>query len=297
MNAIGIDFGTNYLKFSIIQTKPFKILWQKSYKYSLGKSLDDNNNIPKWKIDEVTQICEEVYKLARDVYKCKKYKAVGTAGLRNPANSEELINSVREATGIVIKIISGVTEAQLTYKGALLSFNDPNATYVEMDFGGNSSEFSIGKLTHIIKSKSIDIGSLSLSQLFDLNNKTVFTEDDLNAVLTFLNRKFSSIQIPSDEDVVYILTGSAGFPPLLFDNRSLTDEIIKSEPLWDITFDMIQRLLDAIMKDVKNASNLFNDSDLVLAQTVMLYYIMKKFNIDTLHYSTLGLRHGLVLFD
>lgn len=295
MIVAGIDGGTNYGKLSIISTQPFQILFQKSVKYSIGKSLDENKNIPDEKIEEVADIFKDFADIAKQ-YKCAEIKAVGTAGFRNPRNSQALIDRIYDKSGIKVRVINGMEEAKLTYKGALLSFDDKDANYVEIDIGGMSTEISSGRLDYISKSKSIDIGSSSLSKQFTLENK-VLNEGDLNGILTFLDRKFNGVSVPSTPNTIFILTGSAGFAPIMFKDNSLDDEKIKAKPIWSIGHKTVETLMRTIMKQPSFSKNFSNDSDIVLAQCIVLYFLMNKFNIDKLFYSTLGLRHGLVLFS
>lgn len=66
--------------------------------------------------------------------------AVGTAALRN-TNSLEFVKTVQEETGIIIKIISGETEAKLGYRiGAINTLDVTDA--VLFDLGGGSIELT-----------------------------------------------------------------------------------------------------------------------------------------------------------
>jgi len=73
-------------------------------------------------------------------HEVNNYQAVATAVLREAKNAEELINLIRDKTGIEIKIISGQSEAELTAKGVLSTLEIPKKSSLIVDIGGGSTE-------------------------------------------------------------------------------------------------------------------------------------------------------------
>ena len=279
MIRMGLDLGSNWIKCSIMNTITKEQLFQRSVNYKLVKSFDDNNNIPQYKIDEVINIINDFIKEGNKI-NCQEIRAVATVGLRKANNSKEFIDKVYKGTNVKIQIISGAKEANYTWNGALLSFKDNNKLYVEIDIGGASTEITYGMKTHIMKSKSIPIGSALLLKEFNLIDRNV-TDDELNGIFYFLNSLFSSINIPvsNKDDVIYILTGSSGFLPIIKKNPSMTDTYIKSKPLWVITMDMAYNL----MKDLQvNRSYKYNKNptETDLSSDIILYFLMRKLGID-----------------
>ena len=295
MIRAGIDMGSNWIKFCIMDTQTREKVYEKSVHYLLVKSLDSRNNIPKSKIDETVDIIQDFVNSAIQ-YNCRDIQGVGTAGLRIPNNSEELINKIYNKTGIRIRIINGLEEATFTWRGALSSFNNNHKqTYVEIDIGGGSTEISYGTRDRIIKSFSVPIGSALLDQKFKLSNRVV-TNSDLNGIYYFLNRIFKDPLSSLDnlEDSIFVLTGSSGFLPVIRSNQQLTDILIKKKPLWPITIDMVKGSLN----DVANRKEYFYSKDSKITDTAsiyILYYLMDRLNIKQLYYSTLGLNHGVIL--
>lgn len=292
---MGIDLGSGWIKCTIMNTVTREQLYEKSVNYKLIKSLDGNGNIPQQKINETIQIIDDFLKEAKK-YDCTDVRAVATAGLRAAENSDEFIDKICNATGVRIRVISGAKEAKYTWKGALMSFdNRDERLYVEIDIGGGSTEITYGTKNHIFSSRSIDVGNTVLMQKFNLANRVV-SDSEINGVMYYLDKQFSSVRVPYNKNNVYILTGSSGFLPLIRNNPSLTDKIIKSRPLWTITIDMVRDL----MKELQNP-NLYSYSKLIsdidLSADVILYFIMRKLGIDSINYSTVGLRHGLVLSE
>ncbi|WP_439151171.1 Ppx/GppA phosphatase family protein [Winogradskyella sp.] len=91
-----------------------------------------------------------------------RYKACATSAMREAKNSEYLSNHILESCGINIDIIDGEEEAAIIAATDLHRFIDPNKTYLYVDVGGGSTEFSIIHNGEKIKSKSFRIGTVRL---------------------------------------------------------------------------------------------------------------------------------------
>ena len=91
-----------------------------------------------------------------------RYKACATSAMREASNSEALSKDIFETTGIKIDIIDGEEEAAIIAATDLNTFIDPNKTYLYVDVGGGSTEFSIIHNGEEIKSKSFKIGTVRL---------------------------------------------------------------------------------------------------------------------------------------
>ncbi|WP_296313976.1 Ppx/GppA phosphatase family protein [Winogradskyella sp. UBA3174] len=91
-----------------------------------------------------------------------RYKACATSAMREASNSLLLSKEVFETSGIKIDIIDGEEEAAIIAATDLNTFIDTNRTYLYVDVGGGSTEFSIIHNGEKIKSKSFKIGTVRL---------------------------------------------------------------------------------------------------------------------------------------
>ena len=89
---------------------------------------------------------------------------VGTAALRDATNSEEITQLIEKKFGFEVDIVSGEEEGVLTSVGVLNSLGSLE-NFLIVDIGGRSTEF-IYDYDKKIVSKSINIGVVSLSELF-----------------------------------------------------------------------------------------------------------------------------------
>ena len=92
----------------------------------------------------------------------KCYKACATSAMREASNSKSLADNILKTCGINIDIIDGEEEATIIAETDLNSFIDPNKTYLYVDVGGGSTEFSIIHNSEKVKSKSFKIGTVRL---------------------------------------------------------------------------------------------------------------------------------------
>src|SRR5687768_17516549 len=115
------------------------------------------------------------YKLLLEVYEVKHLKACATSAMRDARNSVEILQRVKDETGIDIKIISGQEEASYIYENHVADNMSKEETYLYIDVGGGSTEltfFSDGKLA---AKESFNIGTIRLLK----NQVSEATWDDM----------------------------------------------------------------------------------------------------------------------
>ncbi|OUR91777.1 exopolyphosphatase [Flavobacteriales bacterium 34_180_T64] len=91
-----------------------------------------------------------------------KYKACATSAMREAGNSSEIAKLISEQANIDIDIIDGEEEASIIAATDLHSYIDANKTYLYVDVGGGSTEFSVIQHGKIVASKSFKIGTVRL---------------------------------------------------------------------------------------------------------------------------------------
>ena len=106
------------------------------------------------------------FKYMMRVHKVDEYQIYATSALRESKNSLNVISEVEKTSGLKINLINGLKEAKIIAKGNPLSKLEFNKTYLYVDVGGGSTEYSILRRGVDKKSKSFKIGTVRL-----LNNK------------------------------------------------------------------------------------------------------------------------------
>ena len=104
----------------------------------------------------------KAYKLLLDVYEVPHLKACATSAMRDAANGPEIMQEVKEATGIDIKIISGQEEASFVYENHIAENMNTDETYLYIDVGGGSTELTLFSDGKLVAKESFNIGTIRL---------------------------------------------------------------------------------------------------------------------------------------
>jgi exopolyphosphatase/guanosine-5'-triphosphate,3'-diphosphate pyrophosphatase len=129
------------------------------------------------------------------VHGIKEYKIYATSALRESINSKEVISIVKKNTDLNIELITGLKEAKIISKGNSLEKIEFNKTFLYVDVGGGSTEFSILRKGKEKMSKSFKIGTVRL-----LNN---LVDDSILIEI----KKWLKSNIDNDDKIKLFATG------------------------------------------------------------------------------------------
>ncbi|HZJ37351.1 MAG TPA: exopolyphosphatase [Gillisia sp.] len=104
----------------------------------------------------------EAFKLLMKSHKIEKYKACATSAMREADNGEEVAKLILEKTGVEINIIDGTDEAAMIAATDLNVLIQSDKTYLYVDVGGGSTEFTLYSKGKTIVSKSFKLGTVRL---------------------------------------------------------------------------------------------------------------------------------------
>ena len=102
------------------------------------------------------------FRLLMKSHKVAKYKACATSAMRESENGKEVVGLVLKQAGIKIDVIDGEEEAKIIAATDLNKFINPNKTYLYVDVGGGSTEFTVISNGKQKASKSFKIGTVRL---------------------------------------------------------------------------------------------------------------------------------------
>lgn len=116
----------------------------------------------------------KAFKLLMKVHKVEKYMACATSAMREAYNGKEVADMIREHSEINIEIIDGRREAAIIASTDLHYLLKTEQTYLYVDVGGGSTEFSLFSNGKMVTSKSFKVGTVRL--LNDMVNDIVWHE-------------------------------------------------------------------------------------------------------------------------
>ena len=114
------------------------------------------------------------FKLLMKSHKVVTYKACATSAMREADNGIELSKLISKKAEIDIDIIGGEEEAAIIAATDLHSYIKEDKTYLYVDVGGGSTEFTVIHLGKTVASKSFKIGTVRL--LNDIVKKETWLE-------------------------------------------------------------------------------------------------------------------------
>ena len=118
----------------------------------------------------------EAFKLLMKINNVEKYKACATSAMREAENGKKITQLISQKTGVEIDIIDGKKEAAIISSTDLNELIDSDASYLYVDVGGGSTEFTIFSKGRIINSKSFKMGTVRLINNKKSENKIIFKE-------------------------------------------------------------------------------------------------------------------------
>ena len=162
-----IDIGSNAMRVlisNVIETKE-GVHFQKNAlvraPIRLGEDSFTLGEISKKSLKRMINALK-AFKLLMKVHGVSQYQAYATSALREANNSMDVVEQVKKKSGIKIEIIDGRKEAEIISNSKISDFLNTQKTFLFVDVGGGSTEFTFINEGKRVCSKSFKIGSVRL---------------------------------------------------------------------------------------------------------------------------------------
>jgi len=299
MRIATIDIGTNTILMLIAEIEPngqINILGDYHYIARIGEGVDQHCVIQEKAFERAYNVFLELKKIAESS-KVDKIIAFGTSALRSAKNRDVFLNFIKKELSIEVKVISNEEEAKLTYLGAAFDYLQSNLIYdiLAIDIGGGSTEIIYGKGRKIEAFKSVEIGSVRLTER--ILNKYPPKQEQIEKAIDLIKEHIKDIpkisSITKAMGVAGTLTTLAAvdlkmetFEPKLVHGHLLTYSNIQAifQELKLLTYEQLKK--HPYIHPMR--------ADIILAGTLILIEIMNKLNLETITVSTYGLRYGML---
>jgi exopolyphosphatase / guanosine-5'-triphosphate,3'-diphosphate pyrophosphatase len=162
-----IDIGSNAVRMLVANVVEYekKTIFLKNslvrIPVRLGQDAFSEGKISEVNIKRIIKSMK-AFKLLMKVHGVKDYLAFATSALREAKNGSKVVEKVLEKSGIKIEIIDGKKEPKIISNTTIFDTISKEKTFLYVDVGGGSTEFSVlikGKRTY---SKSFKIGTVRL---------------------------------------------------------------------------------------------------------------------------------------
>jgi exopolyphosphatase/guanosine-5'-triphosphate,3'-diphosphate pyrophosphatase len=301
------DLGTNTFLLLIADVSAGHVdpIFEKEIIVRLGKGVDAAGNLNFDAMQRGVQCLQEYVTIAKQ-YGAEQIFAAGTSALRDAANRDEFLRMAEKKTGVRIEIISGETEARLTFAGVLSTKSHLPGPIAVLDIGGGSTEVVIGQPNILqanselsLQARSVDIGSVRLTERF-VHSDPVQPEEvarirEQTAAALRANWPIETLA------PVQTLIGTAGtvttlaamalamteYDPHRFDKFSLS-----KQKLGEIIAELIRR---PIAERQKMPGLAPARADVILAGALILETFFEIYHFSEIVVSDRGLRYGVLI--
>ncbi|MBU2061452.1 Ppx/GppA phosphatase family protein [Flavobacterium frigidarium] len=114
--------------------------------------------------ENIDRMCDAMtaFHLLMKVHKVQSYRAFATSAMREAYNGKEIVELIQEKANVTIEIIDGKKEAAIIASTDLLYLLNTDKTYLFVDVGGGSTEFTLFSNGKMVNSKSFKAGTVRL---------------------------------------------------------------------------------------------------------------------------------------
>lgn len=168
MNLAAIDIGSNAARLLISSVsdegnkKPeFNKVNLVRVPLRLGFDVFETGKISKDRIEMLIQTMK-AYRHLLKVYNVTEFRACATSAMRDAKNGRDIVNQVKEETGINIEILTGDKEASLINQTHVAEMLDQFHSYLYIDVGGGSTELTFFDEGKMKNRESFNIGTIRL---------------------------------------------------------------------------------------------------------------------------------------
>lgn len=305
-----IDIGTNTILMLIAEynaaDSSVKTLLDVQRVPRLGKGVDKNRNILPESIEKAFDILNEYREISED-HNSEEITATATSFLRDSANKQEFIDSVKEATGIEIEILTGNDEAKWTYIGGVyddINSNTNTGKLTTIDIGGGSTEITVADsaanihdlLNVKFSCRSLDVGSVRVNEKYLSHHPPAY--QNIAEAEQFINEHLHKIDFDLSGSK---LTGVAGTVTTLAAIKlGLSTFNAEEVDKCIISIDEIEHILSRLTPLPLEELYLLGDymtgrADIVIPGILILKCFMRRFGFNEVKVSTKGLRYGVFL--
>lgn len=290
-----IDIGTNTTRLFIAEVNNLGIqnkIQKRMEITRLGEDVDKNRVLKDIAMDRTLNTLRE-YAEEMNKFNVVIRDACATSATRDSDNRDFFIDKVKTETGIEIRCISGETEAEYCFKGAM---SDLDEDIILIDIGGGSTEIISGNRNRIEFLRSFNVGSVRVKEKF-FKNEDYHT--NLNAAKNFTYDMIREAGFLKEKK--YKLVGVAG---------TVTTQVEVKEKLLNYNTDIVHGY-NLTINDIVDNLNLFHSlpleerknipglhpkrAEVIISGTLILKWIMEFFGKTEIYVSENDILEGIML--
>jgi hypothetical protein len=290
--AAAIDIGSNSIKMTIGRQIPgdgFEQIDWSSEVVRLGQGIDETGRLSDDRVEAAILTLARFAEHARALG-AQEILAVATEATRAAENGTIFLDRVRHETGIDVRIVDGLEEAALTFRG-LTTTTDVSGNVVVADIGGGSTELIVAADGCMISSLSIPLGSGRLTERQIQSDPPTLEElwNSEQAAEAAVQSAAKALSLPQGNDVRLIVVGGTGeFMARLVPDEAAIDRDVVKAVIGKLAVLTAAELADAIEAPEARAR-------VLPAGVTIVSAIAKEVSAGRIEIARSGIRAGLLL--
>jgi exopolyphosphatase/guanosine-5'-triphosphate,3'-diphosphate pyrophosphatase len=155
------------------------------YELRLAEQLKDDGDLKKSSVKSLIEVLHECNKFIEE-HDCDELLAFATSAIRESKNSDEILEKIKDETGIDLQVLDGEHEAILTFLAVRRWFGWSSGRLLVADIGGGSLEVAIGADEHPELAISTPLGAGRLTR--DFFTSEIPSDDEIKAIRTHIRK-------------------------------------------------------------------------------------------------------------
>lgn len=299
MKVAALDLGSNTFLLLVAEVENGRItqVYQDELRVTrLGQGVNANRAFHPEALQRAEE-CLREYSEIIESERPERILAMATSAARDVRNAEKLFDLGKQY-GIPIEIIPGEREAEITFFGACSERADQNTCAV-IDVGGGSTEIVYLGANSLVTGKSLDVGSVRLTEMFVSSHPVMPKE--IQRIAEYVRSKISESGFSEKISGVQNLICVAGTPTTL---AAVIQKVAYSS---DLVHGFRMRLQDLetwrdklATMDLETRRSLPGmdpkRADVIVAGATILLETAKLFEVTEITVSDRGVRYGIALY-
>jgi exopolyphosphatase/guanosine-5'-triphosphate,3'-diphosphate pyrophosphatase len=235
------------------------------------------------------------FAVAISQYQVDRTFAIGTAALREAKNGTEVARLLEQESGIPIKIIDGLQEAEYILKGIKSVLPPLDRPCLIMDIGGGSVEFILFSGDKVLFDHSFKIGVAVLYRLFHQQDpisaeQIEALEEHLSTILTPVWQQLNIIK-------EYYLIGASGSFEVIQDVQAKKQA---AEHWSELNLDKLDDYLSGVIQMEVSTRSLQKEIpverlDYIVVAYILIRYLLRRQPPTRLFYCDYALKEGVIV--
>ena len=295
-----VDIGSNSVRMQVAETSagaPTKILAAERQVTRLGASVFQNGRISPEALEFVAGILAKMAQAYRK-QEVIAVRAVATSAVRDASNQHEFIQRASEVLGVPVEIISGQEEARLIHLGVQSQWPQAGKRVLILDVGGGSAELILSDHGELMEAFSKPLGAVRLTE--------AFLKSDPPAALE-LHRMYEYIEEKLATPLRRIGTGP--FERMIATSATAAAIVCAVNRVGRARREEADRLKASVQqvrkfyREVSSADFAHREkiqglgprrAEIIVAGAAVFRRAMELFQRPSLHYSSAGVRDGII---